>query len=145
MRPIIPVLLLSFLLNGCYAYRPTNELQRRASEVRLRLLAPNDFRLTHLTASDVIVVDGEVIRMEGDSVLLSARWLKARSGYEFPGSGETVGVARINVAAVEKKHISPFRTALAVGGVAVIYGLTSALVRNTGEGGGGRERQPLPQ
>jgi hypothetical protein len=145
MRLMSIVLLLLFSLNGCYAYRPTYELQRRASEVRVRLSAPQDFRLIHLTASDVALVDGEVIRMGADSVLLSARWLKARSGYEFPGSGETVGVPRSNVAIIEKKHISPFRTALALGGVGVIYGLTSVLVRNTGGGGRDRERQPVPQ
>jgi hypothetical protein len=97
--------------------------------------------LSNLTANDVVLIEGEMIRAGADSVLVSARWLQARSGFDFSGTGETVRVPRINVAAIEQKRISLLKTAALTAGLVLTVGVASALTLRGGESSG---REPIP-
>lgn len=136
----VPLLLLS--LSACYTYTEPTTAPERAAAVRLRLAEPSEFRLTNLTANDVVLVDGEMIRAGSDSVLVSARWLQARSGYEFAGMGETVRVPRSNLVTLEKKRISLLKTVALAAGFVLTVGAASVLLGGVGDGGGGGGKGP---
>lgn len=142
MRAVSVVLFSALLVSACYTYVPTSTAPQQASEVRLQLSQPGEFRLANLTANDVVLMDGEMIRAGADSVLISARWLQARSGYEFAGAGETVRVPRANVATIAQKRISLLKTAALAAGLVLTVGATSRIVGRTGDRG--TEREPIP-
>ncbi len=142
MRAVSVVLFSALLVSACYTYVPTSTAPQRASEVRLQLFQPGEFRLANLTANDVVLIEGEMIRAGADSVLVSARWLQARSGYEFVGSGETVRVPRPLVSVIETKKLSPFKTAALAAGLVLTVGATSRIVGRTGDGGAEGKKGP---
>ena len=135
MRAVHVVLFSTLLVSACYTYVPTSTAPQQAREVRLQLSEPGEFRLTNLTANDVVRIEGEIIRAGTDSVLVSARWLQARSGYEFVGSGETVRVPRPQVSIIEKKAFSPLKTAALAAGLVLTVGAASKIVGRIGDGG----------
>ena len=68
-------------LAGCHAYVPTGiESLERPDRVRVYLSEPDSFELLDLTAKDVRVVDGEVVRWDDDTLVLSVWWLEAANG-----------------------------------------------------------------
>lgn len=134
IRPTAFVLLLCTLLNGCFTYAPTQSVPDRATRVRVLLSSPTDFRLTDFTANEVVVAEGELIRADGEELVLSALDLQARSGYEFAGKGETLTIPRSNVASIQTKRISVARSVLLAGALVVVM---TAMERLIGVGGGG--------
>lgn len=142
MRPIALVLLCA-LLSGCFTYGPARNAPGQAARVRLTLSSPADFRLADFTANEVVVVEGEIVRADTQEVVLSALELRARSGYEFIGQGATLTIPRSNVAALETRRISPWRSALVAGALVAVMTLTEKLIGvvagddNGGGGGGG--------
>lgn len=144
MRTAALVLLLCMGLNGCYSFGPARSADpSRASRVQVRLREPRDFRLLEYTANQVVVVDGEIVRADADSLVLSALRLEAISGYEFVGGGMTVAVDRGNVVEIKEKRLDLLRTGLLVGAaVAAGVGFDAAGGLGGGGGGGGG---PSPQ
>ncbi|HEX2189752.1 MAG TPA: hypothetical protein VHG51_12675 [Longimicrobiaceae bacterium] len=129
------VLLLSMLLGGCLSYAPAGDAPRRASRVRVTLVSPADFRLTEFTANEVVTAEGEMVRMDEEEVVLSAVELRARSGYEFVGRGETLTIPRSNVARIETQRVSVARSALLAGVVVLVMTLAERVI-GLGTGGG---------
>lgn len=142
MRPIALVPLCA-LLSGCFTYAPTRDAPGQAARVRVTLSSPADFRLRDFTANEVVVAEGEVVRVEEERLVLSALELRARSGYEFIGQGETIAIPRSNVAVLETRRVSAWRSALVAGALVAVMTLTEQLIGigggddNGGGGGGG--------
>lgn len=138
VRPVAVLLLVVFVLNGCYTYVPTQEIPDRGARVRVQLSQPQDVRLSEVTANDVVTISGEVARLDSSAVVLSAYVLRSASGYENVARGESVGILRENIAAIRQSRISPLNTAglVAVGIlIAVAAGVALAEAGNQGEPG----------
>jgi hypothetical protein len=126
------------VLGGCYAYTPVAvSTLPRGTSVRVHLATPGDFRITQVTVNDVRVIDAEVIGFQDDTLALSAWWLESASGYEFPASGETVGVPGGQIGKIEKRRISVARTAGLAGAFAGVTSLLIAALDAVGVIGGG--------
>jgi hypothetical protein len=139
VRASASLLLIPFLLNGCYSYVPARSgPPGQGSRIRIHLSEPQDVRLTHVTGNEIVLVGGELVRLDADTATLSAYSLRARSGYEFLGTGETVRIPRRVIASVEEHRISPAKTVVLAGVVA----LGSALLATAVQSGGSEGRGP---
>lgn len=138
-RPTAVVLLLLLpISSGCYGYFPAgNEFPSPGTRVRLSLSTPQDVRFTEISANDVVSIDGEVVRVGTDTVVVSAFMARSASGYETLGRGESVAILRRNVAAVERSRLSVARS---VGLAAIIGALSLAVGAALGAGGEGGDR-----
>ena len=144
MRKLLVLCLL--VLTGCYTYAPARSAPfARGMAVRAQLSAPMDFRLTELTANNVVSVTGEVVRQDPDTLVLSAQWLRAQSGYQFPAAGETVTIPADRLADLERRRISVLRSAAIVAAGALVSGLFVAVLDGGGGGSGTGRRPPNPQ
>ncbi len=126
---------------GCYSYVVVNSgapLPSTGAEVRAHLTEPGRFRLTNITAENVVRVDGEVVRWGPDQLVLSAFWLRSRGGLEHKGVGETVVIPRTRIATLERKQVSAVRS----GGFIGVTILLAALVTAAFGGGGGPGEGP---
>ncbi|HEX8210775.1 MAG TPA: hypothetical protein VF584_11410 [Longimicrobium sp.] len=142
VRPVATALLCLPVLNGCFAYAPAAGGDPPApSRVRVLLTRPMDVRLTNVTANNVAVAEGEVVSTTRDTLTISALWLRAGTGYEFPGAGETVRIPREQVGRIETRRFSAARSVgvavLSVGLGALLFAGVGKLT-GSGDGGGGR-------
>lgn len=144
MRKLLVLCLVA--LTGCYTYAPARGAPAvRGMSVRAQLAAPMDFRLTELTANNVVSVTGEVVRQDPDTLVLSAQWLRAQSGYQFPASGETIVIPADRLADVERRRISAVRSAAIVAAGALAGVLFVTILEGGGGGGGTGRNPPTPQ
>ncbi len=144
MRRFLVLTLLA--LTGCYTYTPVRDAPLvRGTPVRAELSAPSDFRLTELTANNVVSVAGEVVRQDPDTLVMSAMWLRAQTGYEFPAAGETVVIPSYRVASLEQRRLSPARSAAFGGAITLAAVLLAAALDGSGAAGGGGVGRPAPQ
>jgi hypothetical protein len=131
-RALHTVLALSLLnLTACHHYLPTEvEAVERPNRVRVTLSEPQDFELLDLVARDIVQVEGEVVRWDDETLVLSVWWLRANNGNEFRAQGETAAVPRERVNHLERKQFSLLETiglaALFTGLMAVGVGTLSA-------------------
>lgn len=133
------IIILVTLCSSCFSYATLqSDPVRQGKRLRVQLSTPRDIRLTNVTANDVVTVDGELVRFAPDTATLSVWMLKARSGYEFIGTGETVFLPRRDIAAVEERRFSILRSAA----VAAAAGLAIVLIERAIGGSGGEGREP---
>lgn len=139
VRAVAALLLPLVVLNGCYTFVPTQEVPSQGARVQVHLSKPQDVRLADVTANDVVLISGEVARVDSAALILSAYTLRSQSGYENIGRGESVGLLRENIAGIRRRKISPLNTAglIAIGvALGVAVGVALAEAGNQGEGGG---------
>jgi hypothetical protein len=106
---------------GCHRYVPVEADQPRpdpGQQVRAYLNEPDRVRLTHITAENVIQINGEMVEWGNGRVVMSAFWLKSGAGVEHRAVGETVVVQESSIGVLEAKQPS----------VAASVALTGALV-----------------
>ncbi len=106
---------------GCYRYTPVEADQPRpepGQQVRAYLNEPDRVRLTHITAENVIQINGELVEWDNGRVAMSAFWLKSSAGVEHRAVGETVVVQESSIGVFEAKRPS----------IAASVALTGALV-----------------
>jgi hypothetical protein len=140
VRIISSILLIAFVLTGCYGYMPVQGTSVPAgSTVRARLSTPGEFRLTEISASNVDELSGEVIRADADTLALSAFWLRSRSGLEHLAAGETVAIPRTQVAEIEQRRISWVRTIGLASAASIAGALILGAITGYGNGGNGRD------
>ncbi len=139
MRPLLPPLLLAALCTSCFSYSPATGPVSQGARVRIHLQPPRDVRLSTLTANDVVRVEGELVRADPDTTVISAWMLLGRSGLDFVAAGETVHLPVGGVAQVEVRKVSLLRSAAV--GVAALLGL-ALIDRAIGGGGGGGDDPP---
>ncbi len=131
---------------GCYSYVPLDAAEPRPEighQVRAYLNQPDRVRLQHVTAENVIQVNGELVEWDNGRLLLSAFWVKSASGFEYNALGETVSLRDNDLNRVETKKINIPVTvgvvAVAVAG-AILLGSAFGTFGSGNEGGG----QPPP-
>jgi hypothetical protein len=77
------------------------------------------FELAQITVNNIDQVEGEVVRVDGSDIVLSATWLQAITGNGYAGNGWTVRLPEVDVAQFEQKKISLWRTGVVVTGILV--------------------------
>lgn len=146
LRPAVLLLLAAPFLNACYRYVPTPEMgAARGSRIRVNLLQPEQVRLSEVIVSDAVTIAGEIIRVDGRRVALSALAVTSRSGSKRLGKGETVVVVRNNIRSLEEKQISILRTAGLAGAMLLLGTLAGLAMQDAGGGtierpGGGQTK-----
>lgn len=136
-RCIAAALLPLFGLNACYTYRPVQSpFPEPGAEIRAQLSPPTSFPFGEFTIHDVVVVEGELNRVQGDSLAVWGRWLHTLVGSKYALDGGLVYVLRPEVVSVEQRRLAPGPTALTLLGVTALTALAFALVQR---GGGGEE------
>jgi hypothetical protein len=132
---------------GCYSFVPVGAAEPRPEvghQVRAYLNQPDRVRLQHVTAENVVQVNGELVEWDNGRLLLSAFWVKSASGFEYNALGETVSLRDNDLERVEAKTINiPVTvgvTAVAVAG-AILLGAAFGTFGSSGDDGG----QPPPQ
>lgn len=138
--------LLAVTLAGCYSYAPHRGGPLvQAQGVRVHLASAMDVRLPEVTANNVAVVEGEVVRADSAEVVVSATMVVSNSGYEQLGQGATVVIPRSRIGSIEARRLDVLRTAgllgIVAGGTAVTYAAnTGTGTKGTGSGGGTGEQ-----
>jgi hypothetical protein len=104
------------------------------------LREPSSFDLLSLTARNVALIEGVVVNSD-DPLVLAANRLHA-GGTVFPGSFYTVSVEQANIASVERRAVSWWRTGLfglvgAVGAFLAWDSFGGGASGSNGSGGGG--------
>ena len=143
LRSIHARLLLPLILGsaGCYQYVPAQSAGLpQGAEVRVSLEEPSSFDLLSLTARNVGLIEGVVVSSD-DPLVLAANQLHA-GGAVFPGSFYTVSVERANIASVERRAVSSWRTGLfglagVVGAFLAWESFGGGASGSSGSGGGG--------
>jgi hypothetical protein len=135
---------LSFLLaaTGCYHYTPaTTPSPPQGTPLRVHLERPGSFELVGLTAHNIDRVDGEMVSRADGELVLSATWLYALTGNGFPGELWTVYVDASNIASLEERKLSWWRTGVIVlaGALGTYFGFDALYGTSAsgGQGGGG--------
>jgi hypothetical protein len=146
-QTIFPVIALALLgAAGCYHYVPaTVTMERQGAPLRTRLNTMAAFELSAITVNNIDVVEGEMVRVDGGDLVLSATWLQAVTGNGFPGNGWTVRIPESNVASVERRSFSWWRSGIVIGAIGAMtyWGFESLGFGSGGSGGGGGGGPPL--
>ena len=139
---------------GCYGYKPVGADEIRpepGKQVRVYLNEPERVRLQHITAENIVQIDGELAEWDNGEVVLSAFWLRSNSGIEHRAQGETVELEEANIRSLEAKRINvPLSVGMVVGGVAAAVIIGSAFSAggsggSDGDDGGGSQTRRGPR
>lgn len=134
---VVTVVVLILAVSGCYHYVPeAGRTLAQGTPVRIRLEHPRSFELPSLTAHNIQVVTAEMVEGQDGEVVVSTTWLDAATGEGFPGENWTFRIPRENIAALEVRTLSRWRTAAVfVMGFLATYAGWDAL-RGSDAGGG---------
>ncbi len=117
----------------------------RGTPVRARLHSDPEYQVGDRLVRDVVVVNGQLISWDRDTLAISATELRTDGGESFNGGGYTVKIAARDVSDVSIKRLDKTRTILvAVGaGVAALLGqkALSAGFDANGSGSSGNSKQ----
>jgi hypothetical protein len=133
------------VLGGCYSYGPHRggELPQ-ATKVRVHLSSTVDVRLPEVTANNVALLEGEIVRADSAELVISASMVWSNSGYEQLGQGATVAIPVSKIGSIEARRFDVLRTAglagLVVGGTAATFAANTGGGVRGGGGGGGSEQ-----
>jgi hypothetical protein len=112
--PLIRLVAAALLLSttACYTYVPTTSDPTPGTVVRARLTAAGSVRLMEVRGNAVRTVEGAVVSTRPDTLAL-AMWSSAGVG---PGrQADTLALGRQEIAGLELKQFSAFRTGVAIG------------------------------
>jgi hypothetical protein len=141
MRPLRTLALTLGLLAGagCYHYVPVSVMLPQGTPMRLHLNTLSSFELNAITVNNINQVEGEMVRVDGTDVVLSATWLEAITNNGYAGNGWTVRIPESNVTAVEQKRFSWWRSGVVMGALVVgtTLGFDALGVNIYSNGGGG--------
>jgi hypothetical protein len=132
---------------GCTSYHVVEPGEvRQGAPVRAILAQPVDVNLDGLTVRGVQRVDGEMVRVADDELLLSAFWVLGSGAAEFPARGETVALPAAALDRLDHKRISWWKTAGTVAGLALTGFLVEQVLTGAfGSGSGGGSGHPQPR
>jgi hypothetical protein len=134
------------LLAGCYHYVPAEGMTYpQGTPVRAQLARLAAFELAQVTVNNVEQVEGEVVRSENGELVLSATWLETPTGSGFPGNGWTLRIPEREVARLQVRRLSWWRTGALLGGIALgtWLGFDALGFGTSGSGGGGGGGGPV--
>lgn len=110
---------------GCYNYEPlTTPSPTPGSRLAVELTDSGTSALTGYLGPDVAQVDGRLLRVTPETLVLSAQSITNRQGINHFWTGEQVALPRNLVATLVQRRFAPARTAVfvtgAVAGVALV-------------------------
>ena len=133
---------------GCQVYTPTDlNGRRQGEEVRVNL---TDMGMLHAAAQvgpHASSIEGHVAEVTDSSIVLHVEELTRLAGGDEPWNGETVTVARSDVASVETRKTSVVKSVLVGGGIvaAVIFAGRAFGGGGDAAGGAGGSTQKPPK
>src|SRR5688572_25954638 len=125
---------------GCYHYVPAVATAApQGTQLRAQLNTMAAFELSQITVNNIDRVEGEMVRVDAGDLVLSATWLQAVTGNGYAGNGWTVRIPEGNVAGLQRRTFSWWRSAVVIGAIAVgtTIGFEALGVTNFGSWGGG--------
>ena len=147
-RTVAAVVLLAMApaATGCYRYVPVEADKPRpepGQQVRAYLNEPDRVRLTHITAENVVQINGELVEWDNGRVVMSAFWLKSSAGVEHKAVGETVVVQQSSIGVMEAKQTS-VAASVALAGALVVAAVIIGRAFADGASPGNPPGQPPP-
>lgn len=131
------MLLYTMPLSACYTYGavpPTTPLAE-GTEVRAFLSAPRSLDLGSMTVNDINRLEGNVYRVDDDSLSLWTSWVHTQFGNRFAANGSVFYVPRDDIAQLEQRKLQIGGTILLLGAViGSVVGLI-AIANSSGAGG----------
>ncbi len=128
-------LVLLFTVTGCFGVRP---ITVSAPQPGQRLIAylnePIEFQVVEARLSNLVRVEGQLLRQTPDSLVLAAEALWSRIGVRHPALGSRIALYKPHITQVMEKRMSALRTGLlfAAGG-----GILALIMVTLGSSGGG--------
>ena|SRR5438309_840673 len=135
---------------GCFSYAQIGSTAaqpgpQRGAEVIARLAVPSEFQVGSITIRDVTAVTGRVAYADSDSLVIAARQLSAASGDDYAGSEGLLPIRRSQIARLDRRHFSPWKTGVALGvGVGAIAATIAGVHQLLGGAAGGAGKPPPP-
>ncbi|MEI6740432.1 MAG: hypothetical protein WCK74_08980 [Gemmatimonadaceae bacterium] len=131
------LLLTTWSLTGCYTFVPTVAPVPSGAEVQVTLTAGGSTTLTPVVGPNVREVEGTVIRVTRDTLVLAVSQSTTMTGERFVQSGTTVAIATNQMERTGLRQLSRRRTAgLVVAIVAVLAAALSAVAGGSLSGDG---------
>lgn len=132
----IALLLATSLLAGCYVNVPIGTaVPDRGTTLDIRLTDVGADSLAPLIGPAVTTVQGQVLSVGPDSMVIAVHSVRLRSGDEQRWNGEHVTLPRRTIAIVSERRLSNWRTALLTGlGMAGSVALVASLSGGSNEG-----------
>jgi hypothetical protein len=142
MNRIVRIVVVASLVGStaCYTYVPgTPAAAPQGTPVRARLTRISEFELAQITVNNIDQVEGEMVRVDGSDLVLSATWLQAITGNGYAGNGWTVRIPESNMAGFEERKISWWRSGAVFAGLlaGTWLGFEALGIGPAGGGGGG--------
>lgn len=119
------LLLTTWSLTGCYTFVPATAPATPGGEVQVALTAGGSSALAPFVGQNVREVEGTVIRISRDTVVLAVSQSTTMTGERFVQSGTTVAIATSQIERTGVRQLSRRRTAGLV--VAIVAVLAAAL------------------
>jgi hypothetical protein len=131
-------------MTGCYTFVPlVGQDPAPGEEVRLRLAAPAAQELSERMGVPVRSVEGPLVGIGPDSLVVNAGWGALYSGTVFEGRRDTLQFHRSQVLEVDRKELS--RTRSAIVGAALIAGAVLLFRAVAGRGDPGDPGGGIPE
>jgi len=145
----VPLVCAALVCIGCFSYTRIDSTAlpgpQRGTEVIARLAAPGEFQVGTISIHDVLSVAGRVAYADMDSVVIAARELSAASGDDYPGYEGLLSVRRNQLAHLDRRRLSVWKTGAAFGlGVGAIAATIAGVHQLLGGAAGGGGKPPPP-
>ncbi|MGZ8456889.1 MAG: hypothetical protein ACXWZ4_09855 [Gemmatirosa sp.] len=126
------------LLAGCYAHVPAAPGSvAPGARVRVALTDAGAQALASAVGTGVRGVEGRVVRLGGDTLVLSANRLLTTADVDVAWAGADLALPAAWRQGVERRRLSGGRTALLAAGSVALVAAVLALVRRSGDAQGG--------
>jgi hypothetical protein len=143
-RRLIGVITLA-TTGACYTSMPVESFPPPVGNDLVAMLTDvGSAEMASVVGPRVTGVSGRYLGLAGDSLILSVKTVIKRDGNEEFWKGEQVSISRSIVATLQRRQFSPIKSGAIVGGVvALLLGITSAVI--SANGGSGNKRPPPTQ
>ena len=137
-RFVLALLLAVIASSACHTYRtiPSGPLPADGTPLALHLTDSGAVALAREVGPSVELLEGNLVRADGESVTLAVRRVRMRDGLSNAWAGEHVVVSRALIASVSERRLSRVRSLLFAGGI--LAGAALGATGATGIVGGGR-------
>ena len=109
------------ILAACYSYVPmVGEDPTPSDDVRVRLSQAEAVRMSERTGRTIRSLEGSVLRVPADSLVLDVGWGAVYAGTVFEGRRDTLSFHRHDLLEVDRREFSRRRTALVGAGVVAL-------------------------
>ena len=148
-RPFVRLLPAALVFAGCYRYVPSSDRALvPGSHVRIALTPAGSTQLKNVLGRETSAVMGRVVSLSDTGFVLAVsetqKALSNGSG-RVVWTGETVVIPTSAVGTIENRSLRGGRTALVIGGGAILAtSVVYAIVKAVGSGGSGEGDPPVP-